>query len=131
MAAETILLVDDEASVRSYIRNILRLEGFQVLEGVDGVDALQQVERRQAPVDLVVTDIRMPRMDGIALARSVNQRFPSIPVLYISGFPFDLDEERTRQPTNICAFVAKPFSRQTLLDAVRKCLPRRPEKPAA
>ncbi len=131
MAAETILLVDDEASVRSYIRNILRLEGFQVLEGVDGMDALQQVERRQAPVDLVVTDIRMPRMDGIALARSVNQRFPSIPVLYISGFPFDLDEEGTQQSTNICAFVAKPFSCQTLLDAVRKCLPRRPEKPAA
>ncbi len=131
MAAETILLVDDEASVRSYIRNILRLEGFQVLEGVDGVDAMQQVERRQSPVDLLVTDIRMPRMDGIALARSMNQRFPATPVLYISGFPFDLEEERTRHPATVCAFVAKPFSRQTLVEAVRKCLPRGPVKPSS
>ncbi|HUB31430.1 MAG TPA: response regulator [Bryobacteraceae bacterium] len=124
MTAETILLVDDEASVRSYIRNILRREGFQVLEGVDGVDALQQVERHQSPVDLLVTDIRMPRMDGLALARSVNEKFPATPILYISGFPFDLEEERTLHPATVCAFLAKPFSRQTLVEAVRKCLSR-------
>ncbi len=128
--AKIILLVDDEAFVRSYIRNILRLEGFEVVEGVDGVDALEQVERRQAPVDLLVTDIRMPRMDGIALARSLNQKFPATPVLYISGFPFNLDEERTLHPVPVCAFLPKPFSRQTLLEAVRKCLPRSPEQSA-
>ncbi len=128
--AETILLVDDEAFVRSYMRNILRLDGFEVLEGVDGVDALEQVERRQAPVDLLVTDIRMPRMDGIALARSLNQKFPATPVLYMSGFPLNLDEERIRDPFHVCGFLPKPFSRQTLLEAVRKCLPRGREQSA-
>jgi two-component system, cell cycle sensor histidine kinase and response regulator CckA len=122
--AETILLADDEASVRTYIRNILRQEGFQILEAVDGVDALQKVERHQSPVDLLVTDIRMPRMDGVALARSVNEKFPATPILYISGFPLDLDEERTLHSATICAFLAKPFSRQTLVEAVRKCLAR-------
>jgi CheY-like chemotaxis protein len=122
MPGETILIADDEPTVRAYIRTILRIEGYELLEAVDGVDALQKVEQRDAPVDLLVTDIRMPRMDGLALARSVTQRHPKTPVLYISGYSFDLEEERGRDSTVACAFLAKPFSRKTLLEAVQKCL---------
>ncbi len=122
MPAETILIADDEATVRAYTRSILRSQGFNVLEASDGVDALQQVQERGRPVDLLLTDIRMPRMDGISLARSVMQMYPDTAVLYISGYPFELGEERTKNPKNVCASLAKPFSKQALLDAVRKCL---------
>jgi DNA-binding NtrC family response regulator len=122
MPKEKILVVDDEVSIRAYVKNILRIEGFQLLEGVDGVDALQQVQRSTEPVDLLLTDIRMPRMDGIELAYSVTEMFPRTPVVYMSGYPFDLEEVQSRRPLRACAFVAKPFTRRTLLDAVEKCL---------
>lgn len=116
----TILVVDDEPAVRSYVGNILRREGYQLVEAVDGVDAMERAH--QAPrVDLVVTDIRMPRMDGIALARAITEYRPHTPILYISGYPFD--SEATGQPEGICASLAKPFTRRALLDAVAKCLP--------
>ncbi len=127
MAAGTILFADDEPGVRTYIRSILRAEGFRCLEAVDGLDALQKIKHLEAPIDLLLTDVRMPRMDGIALAHSVTEVYPKTPVLFISGFPFDLEEERTKHRS--CGFVAKPFTRETLLDAIRKCL--RPPEPAA
>ena len=119
---ETILVADDEATVRTYIGSVLRREGFQLLEAVDGADALDQVQQRGAPIHLLLTDIRMPRMDGVALARSVTDLYPETPVIYISGYPFDLEPEQSRFPTRPCAFLAKPFTRQALLQAVEKCL---------
>ncbi len=122
MSAGTILIADDEPSIRAYLRAILKVEGFTLLEAADGVDALQQVQQRGEPVDLLLTDIRMPRMDGIALARSVVEAHPKTPVLYISAYPFNVEEERTKHPSRACAFLAKPFTRKTLLAAVQKCL---------
>jgi len=121
MAAETILVADDEETVRSFIRHTLTREGFQLLEAVDGVDALRQVAEHGTPIDLLLTDIRMPRMDGIALARSVAQAYPHTPIIYISGYAFDVEEERG-DPSRPCAFLSKPFTRQALLEVVQKCL---------
>jgi two-component system, cell cycle sensor histidine kinase and response regulator CckA len=126
MPAEAILVADDEATVRAYIRMILKMEGFELLEAADGLDALHQVQQRGAPVDLLLTDIRMPRMDGIRLASAITDIYPKTPVLYTSGYPPDFEQEQRTHPTNACAFLSKPFSRNALLDAVRKCL-RSPE----
>ncbi|HLK62225.1 MAG TPA: response regulator [Bryobacteraceae bacterium] len=122
MMGETILVADDEPVVRSYVEGILQRAGFNVIEAVDGVDALRQVDQRHAPIDLLLTDVRMPRMDGIALARSVLERFPKTPVLYISGYSFDLREERALLSGASSAFLPKPFSRQELVGAVQKLL---------
>jgi CheY-like chemotaxis protein len=119
-----ILIAEDEPVVRDYIGKILRKEGFRLLEAIDGIDALEQLDKSRDQVDLLVTDIRMPRMDGISLAHSIEERYPRTPVIYMSGYPFDLREERIRHPTLPCAFLAKPFSRVDLVDAVRKCLER-------
>jgi two-component system, cell cycle sensor histidine kinase and response regulator CckA len=108
--------------VRSYIAAILRREGFQIIEVDDGLEALDCVQRLGGEVDLLVTDIRMPRMDGISLARAVIEKYPKLPIIYISGYPFDFDEERSRRPNVACAFLAKPFARTVFLEAVRKCL---------
>jgi|SRR5579871_603602 len=120
--AETILLADDEVTVRAYVSNILRRAGFQLIEASDGADALDQVQQKAQPIDLLLTDIRMPRMDGIALARSIIEMYPKVPIIYISGYAFDFEEERSRSPKRACAFLSKPFSRKDLLDAVEKCL---------
>jgi len=117
----TILIADDEPTIRTYLRAILRVEGFQLLEAGDGIEALQKIEQRGDGVDLLVTDVRMPRMDGVALAHAVTETYPGTPVLYISGYPFSVEEHRLRH-ANMCAFLPKPFTRQQLLEAVRNCL---------
>ncbi len=128
-SAPTILLADDELTVRAYVGTVLRRAGFQLLEALDGEDALRQLKHSEEPVYLLVTDIRMPRMDGIALARSVSAEYPSMPIIFISGYSFDFEEERTRHPLQCCFFLTKPFKREELLEAVEKCL-RSPKKAA-
>ena len=129
LPAETILVADDEETVRSFIRHVLRQEGFNLLEAVDGVDAMELVGRLNTPVDLLLTDVRMPRMDGIALANALARVYPKLPVLYISGYPFEIEEVRGTRPGSICASLTKPFSRRALVEAVQKCLS--PSKSAA
>jgi two-component system, cell cycle sensor histidine kinase and response regulator CckA len=116
----TILIVDDEEAVRSFAGTILRREGFHLVEAVDGVDALEKA-RQEGPIDLLLTDVRMPRMDGVALARALGSTNPTTPVIYISGYPFD--SETMYRPAAQCTSLSKPFTRRALLDAVRKCLP--------
>ena len=118
----TILVVDDEPTVRTFVSNILKLEGFQLMQACDGLDALEQIQQRSDPVDLVLTDIRMPRMNGVELARKLHELYPGLPVLYISGYAFDVEDERAKYAGRPCGFVPKPFTRKSLLEAVQKCL---------
>src|SRR5262249_30824673 len=118
----TILFADDESTIRSYVGRILRREGFELLEAVDGADALQKLQNHGSRVDLLLTDIRMPRMDGVELAGMVTEMYPGTPVVYMSGYPFTLEQERTQDSPSACAFVPKPFDRKALLEAVLKCL---------
>src|SRR4051812_43030178 len=92
---QTILVADDQEIVRTYVESILRKEGFHVLKAADGLDALQQVKQRSGPIHLLLTDIRMPRLDGVALGRSAAEVYPNLPILYMSGCSFDLQEEPT------------------------------------
>jgi two-component system cell cycle sensor histidine kinase/response regulator CckA len=117
----TVLIAEDEPIILAYIGKILRANGFRVLEACDGVDAMEQVQRDGRSIDLLVTDIRMPRMDGIALARALAEEGRPVPVLFISGYPLDL-EYNNAAASSVCVFLAKPFTRKALLAAVRKCL---------
>jgi len=122
MRPKTILLVDDEETVRTYVKALLRNDGFEILEASDGLEALESIKQLRGSIDLLLTDVRMPRMDGLALAHAVTDMFPEIPVLFISGYSLDIDAEKSRHPTKNCGFVQKPFFPKVLLDAVRKCL---------
>lgn len=119
---QRILCVDDENAVRAYLRTILKTAGFDVLEAEDGVEALAILKELGGAIDLLVTDVRMPRMDGIALAEAVAARYSGIPVLFISGYSFDLTLEQQKRPDNTCAFVQKPFFPSGFLQTVQKCL---------
>ena len=82
-----VLVVDDDVQIRSYIKVVLEAAEFRVLEAVDGLNALEVFAVWRSRIDLVITDIRMPRMTGTDLARSLRSRRPAIPLLFVSGEP--------------------------------------------
>lgn len=119
---QRILCVDDESTVRLYLTKILKISGFDVLEATDGMEAIAILQEVRGAINLVVTDIRMPRMDGVALAEAMAVQYSDIPVLFISGYAFDFAIEQKKYPAKMCAFVQKPFLAKALLEAVHKCL---------
>ncbi|MFN7994119.1 MAG: response regulator [Bryobacteraceae bacterium] len=120
MSEGRILLVDDETVVRTYVGIALKRSGFEIVEACNGHEALEIVKSDIRGFDLLLTDVRMPGMDGTELARIVSERHPAIPVLYISGYPLDFEAEQKKYKS--CGFVQKPFVPADLLKAVRKCI---------
>jgi CheY-like chemotaxis protein len=123
--AGTVLLAEDEAGVRRFLARTLRDAGYQVIEASDGATALRLGRQQLAAVDAVVTDVEMPRMSGVELARRLARYRPDLPVLFISGLaPDGLGSEQTAVPGQRFAFLAKPFSEQTLLERLQEVLER-------
>ena len=109
------LVVDDDASVRAYIKAALQREGFRTLEAEDGELGLALVRRIGSDIALVISDIEMPRLDGIQLAHLVRAEFPEIPIILISGYA-----DAVLQTLPKVEFIPKPFLSSTLLNVVRK-----------
>jgi two-component system cell cycle sensor histidine kinase/response regulator CckA len=118
---ETILLVEDEAGVRSLMRKTLQSYGYDVLEARDVHDALTLATTHQTQIHLVLSDVIMPGMNGPDLAQRIVAERPAIKVLYVSGFPSSwlTEREGTRRRIH---FLAKPFAPQALVTRVRECL---------
>jgi two-component system cell cycle sensor histidine kinase/response regulator CckA len=118
--SETILLVEDEAAVRRATAEFLRLQGYNVIEGKDGRDALA-VARDLATIDLVVTDVVMPHMSGGALAREVARLRPETQFLFVSGYAGKtiLDHKVVDLETN---FLQKPYTLRQLSSKIRNAL---------
>ena len=106
--ALSILLVDDDAMVREATAWMLADAGHSVHEAADGVAALDFLVSGRT-VDLLITDINMPRMDGLELVQQTKERWPALPVLLVSARP---------QPPGTQAFMPKPFGWDTLMKAV-------------
>ncbi len=118
---KTILVVEDEATVRSLVREFLQLAGYRVREASDGVEALRHIADGRARIDLLLTDLVMPRMGGKELAERVEVIRPEIRILYMSGYTdelVDLAGERNAGR----GFLQKPFRRDTLLGKVHELL---------
>jgi CheY-like chemotaxis protein len=116
-----VLVVEDEAEIRQNLRECLKQLGYQVLEAVDGVDALEVVEQRRGEVDLVLTDLVMPRMGGHELAMKLALTYPSIRTLFMSGYTED-NAARREILSKGSAFLNKPFSVADLSAAVHRAL---------
>jgi len=110
-----VLVVDDDTSVRAYLKAALKREGFLTLEAGDGQLGLELVRRIGSDIDLVISDIKMPKLDGIQLANLVRAEFPKIPIILISGYT---DVSLENQPW--VEFIPKPFLLSALLNIVRK-----------
>jgi DNA-binding NtrC family response regulator len=118
-----ILVVDDEPGVRQLAARILLEEGFRVHEAVDGREALDFIERGQASLDAVVSDIVMPRLNGVQLLQSLATSHPDLPILLMSGY--GIDELAQRDIASPCGVIAKPFTPEYLLSEVRRCIAQR------
>jgi len=116
-ASHLVLVVDDDSRIRSYIKTILQSADVQVLEAGDGLEALEVFHVWRGRIDLVITDIRMPRMTGTDLAVSLRSNCPAIPLIFVSGEPAPAD---LNDPKTGFFFIEKPFSPKALLDAARR-----------
>ena len=110
-----ILVVEDSREVRRVVAQALREAAYSVLEAEDGAVALQILERGGVDVNLVLTDIKMPRMDGVELGRRIVEGNWQVPVLYMSGDPGAAGDP----PAPFCA---KPFSMSLLVGVVDRLL---------
>jgi len=119
--AETVLVVEDESWVRSLVRQCLERHGYTVLEAEHGVDALHILDRYQGPIDLMITDVVMPQMNGVELAAHLEEERPATRILFMSGYTdhaifndekFDLEK----------SFLQKPFTVDDLAGRVRDSL---------
>ena len=118
---ETVLLVEDEASVRQASRQFLIRSGYNVLEAIDGEDALREAREHDGPIHLMITDVVMPRMSGPMLAEQLADDRPEMKVLFVSGYA----ERTVLQHGKIDVtkrFLQKPFSLKDLARKVREVL---------
>ncbi len=117
----TVLIAEDEVLVRELIARVLWAEGFRTLEARDGAEALHLAQLSGPHLDLVITDVIMPTVDGRELGRRLAATYPTLPVLYISGYHpgdvFNRDGPGTGSP-----FLRKPFENEVLLEKVRALL---------
>src|SRR5689334_25428518 len=116
-----ILIAEDEEGLRSLVARALMLDGHDVITANDGAEALELIMRTQGAFELLLTDIRMPVMDGIALALATARDHPAVTVLLMTGYA-DQRERAHGLEALIHDVVTKPFSLATIRGAVRGAL---------
>jgi signal transduction histidine kinase len=119
--SETILLVEDDNSVRDLTQRVLEMRGYNVLPARDGADGLRIASGPDVRIDLIVTDVVMPGMNGREFVEAIHGRTPGIPVLYMSGYTDDDILRRGLNDSSV-AFLQKPFNAKSLARLVRSVL---------
>jgi CheY-like chemotaxis protein len=109
-----VLVVEDEGHIRWMVNILLKQQGYAITESNDGRGALA-ILKDHPEVDLIITNIQMPGMNGIRLMAELRQFYPEIPLLVMSAY---LEQPSVRAMDESIAYLPKPFSRQQLLDAV-------------
>jgi PAS domain S-box-containing protein len=120
---ETVLVVEDDLRVLQLVRAILRQNGYTVLQAESGEDAIRCLDERSEPVDLLITDVVMPKMSGRELADLVLTRQPDLRVIYTSGYTGEAIFRRGFLETD-AMFLPKPFTPQALMSKIREVLDR-------
>jgi signal transduction histidine kinase/CheY-like chemotaxis protein len=117
--SEVILVVEDESGVRELAREFLKVSGYSVLEAKDGIEALEIVARHKGAIDLMLTDMVMPKMGGRELASRLKVIRPEVKTLFMSGY----SEHTTNNPAaSQLPILPKPFSRSSLVGKIRRVL---------
>jgi CheY-like chemotaxis protein len=122
-----ILLADDEETVRGFLKRGLELDGHAITTAVDGGDALDRLTEGQGAFDLLLTDIRMPIMDGIALALAAKRDYPDLTILLMTGFADQRERAKNLQAI-VADVLTKPFSLTDLRATVTRVLEVKPKQ---
>lgn len=117
----TILLADDDAAVRDLVKRALTAEGHTVLATQDGAEALEHLTRGAGTFDLLVSDVEMPQVDGVAVAREALKLKPDIAIVLMSGFSDQLDRAAELKARRLKS-IAKPFTLEQIKATVRAIL---------
>jgi two-component system, cell cycle sensor histidine kinase and response regulator CckA len=117
----TILLVEDEEGLRSLNARGLRSRGYSVIEASNGVEAMEALELENGAVDLVVSDVVMPEMDGPTLLKTMRGRNPDLKIIFVSGYAEDAFEKSLPENQQF-AFLPKPFTLSQLIAAVKETM---------
>jgi two-component system cell cycle sensor histidine kinase/response regulator CckA len=118
----TILLVEDEEGLRGLNARGLTSRGYTVLEAGNGVEAIEVIESRGGAVDLVVSDVVMPEMDGPTLAKELRTRNPNLKIIFVSGYAEDAFEKNLPDDHGKFHFLPKPFTLKQLVAAVKETM---------
>jgi two-component system cell cycle sensor histidine kinase/response regulator CckA len=118
----TILLVEDEDGLRSLNARGLRSRGYSVIEASNGIEAMEALEEKNGAVDLVVSDVVMPEMDGPTLLKEMRGRNPDLKIIFVSGYAEDAFEKSLPENEQF-AFLPKPFTLAQLVAAVKETMP--------
>jgi len=119
--SKTILIVDDSESIREVVSFTLENEGYKVLIGVDGKDALKFLDG--STIDLIITDLHMPEMDGIELIKNVRkmEAYKRIPILFLTT-ESQVSKKMEAKEAGATGWIIKPFVPAKLIDALKKVL---------
>ena len=117
----TILLVEDEDGLRSLNARGLRSRGYSVIEAANGIEALEAFDEKNGAVDLVVSDVVMPEMDGPALLREMRKRNPNLKIIFVSGYAEEAFDKSLPENEQF-AFLAKPFALSALVAKVKETM---------
>ena len=117
----TILLVEDEEGLRALNARGLQSRGYTVIEAGNGIEALQELEKQGGEVDIVVSDVVMPEMDGLALMKELKKRKPDIKIIFVSGYAEDAFDKNLPDQTQF-NFLPKPFTLKQLVRVVKETM---------
>src|ERR1019366_970845 len=119
--SETVLVVEDQDEVRGLASNILKAYGYRVLEATDGTKALAVAAGHSGPIDLLLTDVVLPGMNGRELAERLRTLLPAVKVLYTSGYTHNVIADRGVVDRDV-AYIAKPYPPDGLAAKIREVL---------
>src|SRR4051812_12852300 len=117
----TILLVEDEDGLRSLNARGLRSRGYSVIEAANGIEAMEALDEKDGAVDLVVSDVVMPEMDGPTLLREMRKRNPNLKIIFVSGYAEEAFDKSLPENEQF-AFLPKPFALSALVEKVKETM---------
>ncbi len=121
-----VLVVDDESDVRKVVRMTLEKSGYDVVEAEDGEKAIEEIKKGENSIllNLIITDIRMPNMNGIDVINYYKKEWPSVPIIVLTGFP-DIEMSTTMLQHGVSDYLVKPVESEKLRASVAKALEQR------
>jgi len=121
-----VMVVDDEPDVRKVVRMTLEKAGYDVIEAEDGEKAIQEINKDENPLllDIIISDIRMPKINGVEAINYFQQQWPRVPLIVLTGFP-DMDMATGFLKQGIVDYLVKPVEKEKLINAIAKAMEKR------